>query len=327
MNASPRAAAAAAAVPAAITALRSEHQYQARLLQALDKQVGLLNQDLEPDVEVLYGVMHYMTNYPDRYHHPKEDLIFERVAQRDPSMRPVVDKLQAAHDAIGRAGQELFRLIEGRYGDGSDDGGDAGAGPERWHAIRDRARSYVDSLRRHMDIENLHLFPKAMAGLGEADWREIDADAQPLLDPVFGGEVAEVYLTLHERYVNDEKQVSIGRKAANLMEVVALIEALTAIFGGMHRIRRVIGEHSRSTSAENRKLLAQWSRTTEREQRRALMQHLARMNKERAAGVRQRVEQLWSDARAAAADPYDPRHGEHGARWLRPRRLRSQEQT
>ena len=53
----------------------------------------------------------------------------------------------------------------------------------------------------------------------------------------------------------------------------------------------------------------------------ALLQQMARMNKERAGTVKQRVEQLWVDARTLAADPYDPRHGEHGPRLLRGTRL------
>ena len=327
MNQSPRAAGAAkvpAAVaakpPAAIAALLGEHQYQSRLLNALDKQVGLLNQELEPDVEVLYGVMHYMTNHPDRYHHPKEDLIFERLAQRDASLRPLVDKLQVAHADIARAGVELLGLIEARAGAGG------GATPEQWREIRDHASSYIVGLRRHMDIESVQLFPKAIAGLEPSDWREIDADMQSVADPIFGDEVAEQYLMLHEHYVKDEAQVSIGRKAAHLMEFVALIEALTAIFGGIHRIRKAIGEHNRSTTADNRKLLAQWS-SADREERRALMQQFAQMNKERAAAVKQRVEQLWGDARSLAADPYDPRHGAHGPRLLRPRSMKVEEHS
>lgn len=319
----PAAAAAAAKPPAAVAALLGEHQYHALLLNALEKQVGLLNQGLAPDIDVLYGVMHYMTNFPDRYHHPREDLIFERLAQRDASLRPLVDKLQAGHHDIGRAGEELLGLIENHCGAGAN----CSAAPEQLREIRDRASSYIANLRRHMDIESVQLFPKAIAGLDASDWRELGADMPPIADPIFGGEVAEQYLTLHEHYVKDEAQISIGRKAAHLAEFVALIEALSAIFGGMHRIRKVIGEHNRSTTAANRKLFAQWSRSSDREERRELMKHIAQMNKERAAAVRQRVEQLWSDARTLAADPYDPRHGPHGPRLLRPRHLKAEEQS
>lgn len=315
MSSSPRAA--TAKPPEAVAALLGEHRYQALLLNALEKQVGQLNQELEPDVEVLYGVMHYMTNFPDRYHHPKEDLIFERLAQRDPSQRVMVDKLQAAHASISRAGEELFALIERQHGDAAK----ADTHPERWREIRERASAYITTLRRHMDIESLQLFPKAIVGLEAADWREIDADMRPIVDPIFGGEVADEYQTLHAHYVKDEQQISIGRKAAHLTEFVALIEALTAILGGIHRIRKAVGEHNRSTIAENRKLLAEWSRSADREERRQLMQQFARTNKERAGAVKQRVERLWVDARTLAADPYDPRHGEHGPRLLRDARI------
>lgn len=304
---------AAAPVPNIVAALLGEHKYQARLLKALEDQVGLLNQDREPDVDVLYGVMHYMTSFPDQYHHPKEDLIFERLAAREPSTRPLLQKLQAAHRSICQEGQQLLEVIERQRGDA--------AVPAAWTEVRDRARDYIRTLRRHMDIENHQLFPQAIAGLTTEDWREIDQRMKPILDPIFEGEVADEYQTLHERFVNDEKQVSLGRTTANLMEVVALIEALTALIGGIHRIRVAVRDHNRSISIDNRELLAQWSRVTDREERRELMQRLVQMNRERASAVKQRVRGLWADARAAAADPYDPRHGEHGPRWLRPRRL------
>lgn len=307
------------ALPDIVAALGGEHRYQARLLQALEDQVGLLNQDREPDLEVLYGVMHYMTSFPDGYHHPKEDLIFERLAERDASTKPMLQKLQAAHRSIGQAGQQLFELIERQRGDCAD--------PEVWSEIRTRARDYVGTLRRHMDIEDRHLFPKAVAGLREEDWRSIDARMKPILDPIFGGEVvAEEYQVLHERYVNDEKQVSLGRTATNLMEVVALIEAVTALVGGLNRVRVAVREHNRSISQDNRELVGQWSHTRNRDERRALMQRLVQTNRERASAITQRVQRIWSDARAAAADPYDPRHGEPGPRWFRPRRLQAKQE-
>lgn len=308
-----------AEVPDIVAALTGEHRYHARLLKALEDQVGLINQDREPDVEVLYGVMHYMTSFPDRYHHLKEDLIFERLAARQPSTQPMLRKLQDAHRSIGQAGQRLFELIERQRGDTPD--------PQAWPEIRDRARDYVKTLRQHMDIENRHLFPKALAGLRDADWRAIDERMKPIPDPVFGGTVADEYQLLHQRYVNAEKQVSLGRTAIQLMEVVALIEAVTALIGGIHRIRLAVREHNRGTSAENWQLLQKWSDSGDRDKRRETMRRLVQMNRERASAVTQRVQHIWSNARAAAADPYDPRHGENGPRWLRPRRFQRRQEA
>jgi hemerythrin-like domain-containing protein len=310
---------AAKAVPDILAALEGEHRYQARLLKALEEQVGLLNQEQEPDVEMLWGVMHYMTHFPDRYHHPKEDLIFERLAARDPAAQPALKKLLDAHRSISDAGARLFGLIEQQRGDTPD--------PELWPEIRIQAKDYVKSLRLHMDMENRHMFPRALAGLQEDDWREIDARMKPILDPVFSEQVADEYQTLHERYVNEEKQVSLGRTTINLMEVAALIEAITALIGGINRIRVAVREHNRGITRENRERLAQWSSTPDREARRELMQLLLQGNRERAAAVTQRVQRLWDDARTAAADPYDPRHGEHGPRWLRPRQFQAKQEA
>ena len=81
----PESARSDASVPNIVAALVDEHKYQARLLTVMERQVGLLNQRKLPDYEVMHGVMRYMTQFPDRFHHPKEDLLFDKVLARDPA--------------------------------------------------------------------------------------------------------------------------------------------------------------------------------------------------------------------------------------------------
>jgi len=107
----PRPRAAEPAAPDILHALGDEHKYQARLLNLLEKQVGLLNQKLPADLEVMAGVMRYMTRYPDRFHHPKEDLLFEKIVLRDAAAKPRVDELLQAHETIIGQGAELLRAL------------------------------------------------------------------------------------------------------------------------------------------------------------------------------------------------------------------------
>ncbi len=179
--------AAAKRLPDILQALDEEHHYQQRLLKLLEKQVAHLNQRQQPDYEVMHGVMRYMTNYPDRFHHPKEDLVFGKVVERDPSLKASVDSLLHEHGEIIARGAELLALVDRCRAD-----------PDRadTHTLRKSAHAYIGHLRRHMDAETLRFFPLAQRVLRRADWADVDARMKPILDPVFGEEVADGFHAL-----------------------------------------------------------------------------------------------------------------------------------
>ena len=56
--------------------------------------------------------MSYMTEYPDAYHHPREDAMFARLAKRDPSLVTRIAEVERAHRAIGSAGKRLLAALQ-----------------------------------------------------------------------------------------------------------------------------------------------------------------------------------------------------------------------
>jgi hemerythrin-like domain-containing protein len=61
-----------------IMRLREEHVHFRKLLDLLEKQLNFFHVGETPDYSLLTDVLHYMINYPDRFHHPTEDVIFAR---------------------------------------------------------------------------------------------------------------------------------------------------------------------------------------------------------------------------------------------------------
>ena len=53
----------------------------------------------------MQDIMRYMAQHSDRFHHPKEDLIFAQLLKRDPGVRADVEDLIEEHIVIGLAGQ------------------------------------------------------------------------------------------------------------------------------------------------------------------------------------------------------------------------------
>lgn len=306
-----RAPAGDAALPDILQSLGEEHQYQARLLNLLEKQVGLLNQRLQPDFEVMHGVMRYMTQYPDRYHHPKEDLVFEKIVLRDPPSRTKVRELLRSHQTIIAQGTKLLEQID-RHRVGT-----RGADP---HALRKAAHAYIGALRRHMDIEWLHLFPRAQQVLRPEDWTDVDRRMKPILDPVFGIEPDAGFQSLRDAEAVKPETTGPGRLGASLIELGALIESLTALITGASKIRRDLAEQQREQMRMNRDLMARWFGLLPLGERVELLGELCRRNRSVMSDMNTHARDLWSASWHAARWPYEQGEGPYMPKLLRWRR-------
>ena len=313
----PRPRAAKPATPDILHALGDEHKYQARLLNLLEKQVGLLNQKLPADLEVMAGVMRYMTRYPDRFHHPKEDLLFEKIVLRDAEAQPRVDELLQAHETIIGQGAKLLAAIEQcqRVGPGADT-----------HALRKAAHAYIGALRRHMDIEHLHLFPLAQKVLKAQDWADVDARMKPILDPVFGTTVAEEFRPLQEAEAARPDPGAPSQLGVALIEAAALIETVATLIAGAGRMRRQMIDHQREVSRVNRELMRSIIGLVPQQQREGGLGGLGELlerNWSLVADNHNRMLDLWSQVWTAAWRPYEEAEGPYAPRLLRRRRRKS----
>ena len=95
-----------------ILQLQKDHLNAAKLLDLLEAQIGTLHDGETPDYLLMFDVMCYMRHYPDLFHHPKEDLIFEKLKERDPSVRPIVDNLMEEHKALAEKGVQFFESLQ-----------------------------------------------------------------------------------------------------------------------------------------------------------------------------------------------------------------------
>lgn len=76
-----------------IARLREEHIKFNGLLDLLERQLELFHRGDAPNYQLMLDIMYYMTHYPDVFHHPKEDLAFAKVKEREIKARPVVEEL------------------------------------------------------------------------------------------------------------------------------------------------------------------------------------------------------------------------------------------
>lgn len=186
-----------------IRILQQEHANFAKLLDLLDDHLACAHTVDEPDYALMLDVMEYMTHYPDRFHHPREDLAFRRLQRKRPQMRPVVETLAQQHETIAASGVRLVEQLAGT----------ANGMMLPRAALEASAKTYVAALRANMRIEESELFPLAAELLQADDWLLIDAAFHFMEDPLFGDAVQERYRALHRHIA---QQVGCGCADATL---------------------------------------------------------------------------------------------------------------
>ena len=165
---------------------KAEHRAFAALLTLLEQQLERVRTGGAPNFQMMLDIVDYMIDYADRFHHPKEDLVFARVAERQPAAADSVHQLAREHSAIVANGRALAREIEAVVG---------GEIVER-SVVEELGRRYLDAFRRHMYAEEQGLFLAAVEYLSDADWDSIERASARVEDPLFGERPEQRYEAL-----------------------------------------------------------------------------------------------------------------------------------
>lgn len=158
-----------------IAALRSDHNNMSQLLDILDEQFQVLQSGERPDYEVITGIMEYCLTYPDLYHHPKEDLVFRALRARRPEAVETLGDLESLHAELGALTRRLAAAVRQIQEGAEMDRG----------AVVGLAKTFIDSYRHHIEMEETHFFPVAENHLIAEDWADIQRDLRVAEDPLF----------------------------------------------------------------------------------------------------------------------------------------------
>ena len=149
--------------PGIMVSLNAEHRHIATLLDALSGQSDGLLPGRTPDLAMIRDIVRYLNDFPDQYHHPREDLLFGLLRQRDPGSRGDIARLEDGHREIYRRSRELLDLSAGEDPLATD------AGRRHLKFLCDR---YIGFYRDHIDLEEGVVFPRATSKLRRGDWAE-----------------------------------------------------------------------------------------------------------------------------------------------------------
>lgn len=181
-----------------IQQLHVDHINTAKMLNILQQQLDLLAQGDDIDYGVMLDIMTYMTQYPDLYHHPKEDLLFEKMLERDKNTQVLVEELGFEHRSIIRSGIVFLEALRGAAVDIL----------QRRDKIVEEGRIYIQRQQQHMNKEEGEVFPKLTETLNSADWEALDQLVDNEQDPLFGKVILPQYRQRYQnilRYLDENK--------------------------------------------------------------------------------------------------------------------------
>ena len=158
------------------------------LLNLLELESNRLFEGEDTDFELMYDIMHYMTVYSDAVHHPKEDRIYAEVKAVRPDLASGFDRITVDH-------RHIASLSLGLRNDVAEV--NSGGFLEKKSVVADALR-YVNTLRGHMQWEELDLFRRVEEMIAEGHDLIEAATFLHGSDPVFGPEVEANFARLFE---------------------------------------------------------------------------------------------------------------------------------
>ncbi len=166
--------------------LHDDHINVARLLDLMDSVLEEFSAGNASRLDVACSTMRYMTAYPDLFHHPTEDILFQQLLHRAAETQAKVEQLVSEHEAIGVAGNDLLHRLKKTIQHDS----------EPSPGLIKSGKGYVTQLRAHMNTEEGEIFPLTKVVLTHRDWEDLHEKIDSTGDPLFGPKVQRSYQDL-----------------------------------------------------------------------------------------------------------------------------------
>jgi hemerythrin-like domain-containing protein len=172
-----------------IAVWHAEHVRFAQLLDLLEKQVAVFHGGEPANYELMRDIIYYLRHFPDRFHHPREDVAFARLVARAPGMQLPINRLLQEHRVIAAAGEELLmRLNE------MDQGGVIARA-----TVEASAATYLVYYRHHLATEEREILARAGQLLTQDDWAAVAAAVPASPDPLFADDGEAGYRELRRQ--------------------------------------------------------------------------------------------------------------------------------
>lgn len=184
-----------------IDSLRQEHRNIEQLLLVLEQELSVFDRGERPDYQVVQAIIAYFQVYPAAYHHPQEDLLFEKLKARDPAAAANIGDLAAAHQDGAKRLRRVTQAVESVLSDRE----------VLRHAVDGIILDFIEHERRHIAMEERDFFPAAVKALQRQDWAEIASRLTDQKKPLFSEAVEEGFDAVRRHILQLELEAEAER--------------------------------------------------------------------------------------------------------------------
>lgn len=210
--------------------LRLDHARLSRVLREMEVQRTRLGSEPAAARAVLSEALRYLVEYLHGHHHPREDLLYARLAPLRPDLGDELRELGREHDGGAARVRQLASALRRMKV--------TGRGGERFAR---ELQEYVDETRQHMRREERAIFYAGVEPwLTEQDWQALSAEALP--DDPFGdaARLRQHYPRLASALAAPVRDVSSATRSAPAAEPHA--RSLEALRDGADELVDTYGE-------------------------------------------------------------------------------------
>lgn len=178
-----------------------DHKHMQQMLDSFEQLLLDLfgRSDRDPNtLSLILDALDYFSVYPDKYHHPVEDLILARLLNKPIHEREAIYEAQMQHEQIAAATKHMCALF---YAVAND------AMVER-RVLQGASNTYLELQRSHISLENSAIFPQIEQYLDAEDWEQIHKQVKEIKDPFFDEDAKKIYESLRDYLVQPEKALA-----------------------------------------------------------------------------------------------------------------------
>lgn len=172
----------------ALERIEAEHRIIAAMMDAVERETRAFESEGAFDMDLVRLTLRYMSEYPDRFHHPKEEALFDLAGKRSDDFAAAAAMIRHDHGEMPAATDQLARMMEGL---------ELGRNMPRDEVLGAMKR-YVRRQREHMERETADVFPLLQTLLTPEDWAEAAAKMDAVEDPLHGGSDVGPFARLRE---------------------------------------------------------------------------------------------------------------------------------
>jgi hemerythrin-like domain-containing protein len=176
---------------------KDHHQFQ-RLLYSLQKEVGLVEHGEHAiNLPLILVAMEYFQGYPERWHHPVEEVIFKILRRKIAAPACVIQilKQHGELEALAVRVQALFNAPGGKL-----------SAPVQ--QVIELYREFIALMSGHIDDENQQIYPLIERNLSAEDWAEVEKVAAEEPRPGVGEALQSKYQRLYNQIISSERSLT-----------------------------------------------------------------------------------------------------------------------